>query len=123
MGMTRWDLGVTTVNATLLAPPLSTTRGQTLSQISPRYFFTKFCFLFIHVTSIRIFFAWGYVCLFYIQVPQRSENRASVAVKTGLYSIYDILAFSEFPLKIFSHEYNYGTWLRMACDQFRMMSL
>lgn len=44
MGMTRWDLRVTTVNATLLASPLSTTRGQILSQISPRYFFTKFLF-------------------------------------------------------------------------------
>lgn len=47
MGMTRWDLRVTTVNATLLASPLSTTRGQILSQISPRYFFTKFLF-FLH---------------------------------------------------------------------------
>lgn len=97
-------------------------RTNTVSNFSS-LFLHKIPFFCIHVTSIRIFFAWGYVCLFYLHVPQRSKNRASVAVKTGLHSIYDILTFSEFPLKMFSHGYKYGTWLRMACNQFRMMSL
>lgn len=73
-------------------------RTNTVSNFSS-LFLHQIPFFCIHVTSIRIFFAWGYVCLFQLHVPQRSKNRASVAVKTGLHSIYDILTFSEFPLR------------------------
>lgn len=73
-------------------------RTNTVSNFSS-LFLHKIPFFCIHVTSIRIFFARGYVCLFYLHVPQRSKNRASVVVKKGLHSIYDILTFSEFPLR------------------------